>query len=1327
MKRVISLLCAMVMILSSFCIMPVFAAEEATTAEEEYDVVTNPAIQEISQAAGQTFFVMPDEGALVIEGEDLTDYDPTQFAVGTSAKASGGKYLGCTVGSNRTKLPENIDQYEDYNVRLDVKINRTGEFFIWIRIPAGTSFWYGRGNTTLTRAGGSSDYIQDGWCWRTIGVFNCVKGEDYSDYYVRWLYRFGSFKLDKIIITDDHTFEPNGPDAYPTGDTTSWWPLPKYNPPAGHPRIQMHPDDHEKIRERSKTERYKNLSASLKKSGDSVTMAAMTKRGAGDMTGDTAALADRAHYYFLNPDEKEYARETIALACQWMRTADMKDASRKDSMSSRNLGSHLRYLAEVYDYCYDQLTDEDKELFIGRFKRWVAFLECGYPFAKGHHTLYGHTGEYMVFKDALAVGIAIYDEDPEIWNVYGGVFFNYMAPGRHWGLSSGAHLSGVQYGQGIRSNSEMYAQRLFVPWGITEDELFSTGWKDAMTRFLYLYTPSGEYFQEGEKNLRIGADSYAASDIHLTTIPYIYPEYEYNIYINGERRKMALAEGSSDVTKGSWIEMILATDPERTLDVYDFGNGQPLSRMGKFPFTFAIARTGWNMGEDSPDAVAYFNVREYAVELHYEMYIGTFAIWYKGWVTPKTGCASGGSGWRGVNTRNYQTTSTAHNCIAVTDPEEVFMWSYYAPDLLYVMPNEGGQYPEIYADSRVTRKLEHILGEDPKTTQLATAEGKFSGPNEYTPKFTYIKGDVAQAYRGRKIHKKDGRTARQYILDEYGVDTSHPGDGNVKIPGKFWNIYKTEFDYVMKMDEAKRSMVFVDLNNKDYPAAFIVFDKILAADPTFEKDFVLHSVDGMEVNGNQVITYNTYKNSSGRQNNGKLVNNILLPENPDIEVIGGPGKEAWAGGTNFYGSHNPNSGHLSYWRAEISPSVEEKETIFLNAMYVTDYDRNLPDLPMYKEVSATHTGVTVMDRVVMFATDGYRKEAPFAMDIRDNNNGGVMSCMIGDIAAGKWTVIGGNKKQTIEVTEDEGTLYFEGLPGSYSFIPASADAAVDQITYEKLPKEEMGDIVIWDDEKALFRYNPVAPRIIDDKPYVGAEGFYEYYEGHEVKDNGDGSWNIDFHKYSNIPGGRGMHKSTTIWIDSTRAIINGEERELSSAPKLINGHLYVNPTDFGDSSPLIVTWKPKIQGLYIVNNQKLAFLYEDLGGEYSKICDATIHKYSTHISGAPKNMLDHEFGSKWATLGDNWATFKLAETADLKSCYISYFGGNTRRSKFAVDVSADGTEWKEVFVGETSGTTEEFERFMLEGADNANYVRLRVMGNDENGYNNVTEFWVEAK
>lgn len=1317
MKRIISLLCAVVMILSSFS---VIAADEV-----ENEVITNPALEEMGITGIGGRFVMPDEGTLSIEGEELTDYDTTMYTAVSSTTGSGKKVLSYTGGGSTLSdlAAAGIDKYTGYEVKFEVELNKIGEYAIWLRVPYGTSFYYARDNGALARISGNTDYIKDGWCWKKCGFFNVVEPRVAS---MRLAHRFTSFKVDRIIITNDHAFEPVEADAYPTGDTTAWWELPKVTPPEGHPRIEIHPDNHQKIIERSKTERYKSIAPSLKKSGDTVTWEAVTRKGAGDFTGPTDALADRARYYLLNPDDKEYAKETIALARQWFTTADVTEATRGVSTSTRSIGAQLRNLAIVYDYCYDQLTDEDKEIFVARFKRFLAFFECGYPFGRGQHTIFAHTGEYMIFRDALVVGMAIYDEDPAPWNVYAGVFFNYMAPGRHWGLSSGAHLSGVQYGDGIRAEGEMYAQRLFKPWGLSDDDLFSEHWKDAMVRFLYITLPSGEGIQEGEKSVRVDADSWREIGIHISTIPYLWPEYENNTYIQARRRMMALENGANDVTRGSWTEMLL-WDPEdpNSDNVFDFGNDMPLGLMGRFPFTYALIRNSWDLGEDSPAVVASFNMREYIVELHYECFVGSFQLYYKGWLAPSTDAFTSQSGWAGANNRNYSRASIAHNTMAIVDPEEVFLWNYQGSTAAYVLGNSGGQDPDVYVESRRARKLENVIGENPVTTQKAVVDGKFMGPNKKTPKFTYIKGDMAGAYAGRRVHKDDGRTIGQYLMDEYGIDVSKPESKNV--PGKFNAIYENEFVLVPKVSESKRGMVYINLNNNDYPAAFVCFDKVVATDPTFDKNWVIHSVDGMELNGNVLTLTNTYKHSTGRQNNGKLVNYIMLPENPEVEIIGGPGKEAMSGGVNWYGSHNSSKGHTSFWRAEVSPSKDEEETVFLNAMYFTDYDRNLPPLPMYKEQSATHLGVTVMDSVVMFANDGYIVEAPFTLDIRDNNNGGEMSCMIGDVAAGKWQVTGGGRKRIIEVTEEEHTLYFEGLPGSYSIIPATSSAEVDVIEYEELPVKPVGDIVIWDATMKLFRYNPVPPRIIDETPYVGAKGFYEYYDGHEVKDNGDGSWTISFHKYASTAEGKGMHKSTTIWPDSTRCIVNGVETTTKSTPKLIDGVLYVNPVDYPDSSPLIVTWKPKLCGLYVINNVDLAFLYEDLGGDFSKICKATVSKYSSHISGAPANLYDNKFGSKWATLGENWVTLKLEEPTDLRSFYISVYGGDERTNKFAVDVSSDNSEWKEVFNGETSGTTDTFERFLIEGADDVAYVRLRVFGNNENGYNNISEFWVEAK
>ena len=107
MKRIISLLCAVVMILSSFS---VIAADEV-----ENEVITNPALEEMGITGIGGRFVMPDEGTLSIEGEELTDYDTTMYTAVSSTAGSGKKVLSYTGGGSALSdlAAAGIDKYTD--------------------------------------------------------------------------------------------------------------------------------------------------------------------------------------------------------------------------------------------------------------------------------------------------------------------------------------------------------------------------------------------------------------------------------------------------------------------------------------------------------------------------------------------------------------------------------------------------------------------------------------------------------------------------------------------------------------------------------------------------------------------------------------------------------------------------------------------------------------------------------------------------------------------------------------------------------------------------------------------------------------------------------------------------------------------------------------------------------------------------------------------------------------------------------------------------------------------------------------------------------------
>jgi heparin/heparan-sulfate lyase len=55
--------------------------------------------------------------------------------------------------------------------------------------------------------------------------------------------------------------------------------------------------------------------------------------------------------------------------------------------------------------------------------------------------------------------------------------------------------------------------------------------------------------------------------------------------------------------------------------------------------------------------------------------------------------------------------------------------------------------------------------------------------------------------------------------------------------------------YSNKVREVKQSFVFLRLGRVETPAALIVFDRVVAASPTFQKYWLLQSVTKPELNG----------------------------------------------------------------------------------------------------------------------------------------------------------------------------------------------------------------------------------------------------------------------------------------------------------------------------------------------------------------------------------------------------------------------------------------------------------------------------------------------
>jgi len=153
------------------------------------------------------------------------------------------------------------------------------------------------------------------------------------------------------------------------------------------------------------------------------------------------------------------------------------------------------------------------------------------------------------------------------------------------------------------------------------------------------------------------------------------------------------------------------------------------------------------------------------------------------------------------------------------------------------------------------------------------------------------------------------------------------------------------------------------------PDLFVVFDQVVSTNPSFRKAWILHSVNEPAVEGALATI------TSG---DGRLVSLTVLPKNPIITKIGGPGKECWVDGGNWPSLEErewpPEAGA---WRLEVSPSEPANEDLFLHVLQVGGDDIARPDAVSLMEPGAQHA---------VPAVHGYRRLQP-AVSQPDTNVG----------------------------------------------------------------------------------------------------------------------------------------------------------------------------------------------------------------------------------------------------------------------------------------------------------------------------------------------------
>lgn len=397
--------------------------------------------------------------------------------------------------------------------------------------------------------------------------------------------------------------------------------------------------------------------------------------------------------------------------------------------ASIDLGRTILAGSMVYDWCYDILTSEEKELLIGRMETMATKLEIKWPrLIEG--SIVGHGNEAQFSRDMLACGIATYDEKPEIYNLAAGRLLAEFVPVRKFFYKASYHHQGTSYGQS-RFQWEMWTTFLFDRMGYPN--IYGTDQGTVPYRWVYLRRPDGQLFREGDgykEKIDFGkywdnpGDALAG---HYFKDPVIIGEAVKQGFLG---KTSALSSPSALGYLFDYLFFDAETEPQMDK------SSLPLTRYFPGPLGAMVARTGWDEGMASNTVVAEMKISEYHFSNHQHLDAGTFQLYYKGPLAIESGIYEGTKGGYGSNHfKHYYQRTIAHNSILVYDPDEKFMWGKNE------LSNDGGQqYPERNGNAT---NLEELLEKDYKTGEVLAHD---FGPDAIKPEYTYLKGELAEAY-----------------------------------------------------------------------------------------------------------------------------------------------------------------------------------------------------------------------------------------------------------------------------------------------------------------------------------------------------------------------------------------------------------------------------------------------------------------------------------------------------------------------------------------------------------------------------------------------------
>lgn len=646
-------------------------------------------------------------------------------------------------------------------------------------------------------------------------------------------------------------------------------------------------------------------------------------------------------FVYLTQNDRTAGRQAVT---SWL--SYINDVRGNPDREGRHWDNVMHLGACIYDWCYDLLTETEKATFVSELQRVANSHSPGYPAQNTDrsHAVVGHDTEGWLLTGQLPAGIAIYNESPHMYNAAAALFFERFVPARNFLYDAHMHHQGDSY-IAARFQHDISAAWLFRRLGA--GHVFSKEQQYVTYQLIYNMRPDIKQLVSSDTYDDRG-DRVAKRLIHMMTGTYYRDPY-----------LMTLTDARIYRDFPAYMRVFELLFREPKLPESPISN-LPLTKFFPEPMGEMVARTGWRLDVNSNDAVVSMRIGNTFFGNHQAKDFGTFQIYYKGALALSTGVYKdyGSAHWK-----NYYHQTIAKNGLLIYDPAEQM-----AKDAA----NDGGQrWPNGTDHPRTVEMLKE------PDYQMGHVTAHAIGPNAQSPEYSYIAGNITNAYAPQKV------------------------------------------------STVTRSMVTFNTGNETYPASFVVFDRIIAKNPTFKKTWLLHTIQEPTLQDRNITVIRNGEAFTGGQYNGKLIAKSLLPEQATHTKIGGPGREFWVNGQNYVPEEIDPDTEPGAWRVEISPTNADTMHTFLHAMTVTNATTtNAPQIDKFE--TEQMVGATVLNQTVLF---GRADTLLTNITLQIPSTQNILLC---DLASGVWSIQKkGQEIQQITVTPEGHHAYLNLEAGTY--------------------------------------------------------------------------------------------------------------------------------------------------------------------------------------------------------------------------------------------------------------------------------------------------------